>query len=461
MILVALIGCQNQEPEISQSRSSSPKEAVKEESAFEESSTPSVQLFYIQSSTANLRSEASVKSKVLIGLPIGTKGEAKKKEGTWVYFQSGAHVGWVSSSLLAETKPTLDAALSQYQAARKADKRKWIERAAALAPQNKKVITMLIEELDYHGDSDAMKKAQLGLRALQTLDSIYFNNESFQDGKPEDYLMLYPSKLSCREEIKAIALRGAQPPSKQMIEKWDSWFRDVPKEDYWSALQQHCFEFHPDKTVWSLIAKDGLATWKSIELVPKLTVRTYIEEPCVGDRMPPPHAQINLSWQDEPELFFSTLTAPKTTSFPFIPMNPPKSNPVPNLFSKDGYQIHRSLLTGEQKKFGIHSVYLENEVGDGHYDDGSDPNSVLTTSLVVEWDSGKRSILHSAKGEGKYSYHPPEIRDIVLTDINQDGAPDFLLREENIGYILIETNQESVQETHTIEQSMPQPIGGC
>ena len=463
MIFIALLGCQAEKPEPPQVEK--PKEATEVTTSNQDAPPPSDQVLYIQSSTANLRSEANTQSNVLIGLPIGTKGEARKKDGEWVYFQTGENIGWVHISLLTENQPTLENALSQYQNANRSDKRKWIERAAALAPQNKEVITMLIEELDYQGDHNAMRKAELGLRALQTMDFVYFSNKSFQDGAPKDYLSLYPSILSCREEIKELALQGAKPPSEQMLKKWGSWYREVPKEEFWSVLQQNCFEFLPEKTVWSLITKDGLATWKSMELIPKLTVRSYIEEPCIGERNPPPFGQVNLSWNTsgdhQPELFFSTLHAPKDTPFPFIPLHPQESKPIPNLVSKDGHQIHRKVLAGTQKDFGILSVYLEEEIGDAHFDGVIQPNSVLVTSLVVEWNSGKRSILHRAVGKGKYSYYPPEIKDMTLTDLNQDGAPDFLLREEEIGYILIETNQESVQTTYTIERSMPFPIGGC
>ena len=465
MIFVSLLGCQAQKPESSQVEKTKKEEIAVEAPDKLDSATPSTQTLYIQSSTANLRSEASTKSTVLVGLPIGTKGDARKKEGEWVYFQAKENEGWVHTSLLTETQPTLENALAQYKTANRSDKRKWIERAAALDPQNKEVITMLIEELDYQGDRDAMRKAELGLRSLKTMDSIYFSTKSFQDGAPEDYLMLYPSTLSCLEEIKTIALRGAEPPSEEMQKKWGAWYREVPKEEYWSVLQQNCFEFHPEKTIWSLVAKDGIGTWQSIEVIPKLTIRSYVNEPCVDEPMPPPFGQINLSWstsgEQQPALFFSTLTTPQKTSFPFIPLQRSPKKPVPDLYSKDGNQIFRSVLTGAQKDLGIRSIYLEEEIGDGEFEDGSEPNSVLTTSLVVEWESGKRIILHSAIGEGKYSYHPPAILDIVLTDLNQDGAPDFLLREEGIGHMLIETNQESIQKTHTIERSMELPIGGC
>ena len=463
MIFLTLLGCQAEKPE--PPHVEKPKEATEVTPSNQDSPPPSDQVLYIQSSTANLRGAASTQSNVLIGLPIGTKGKVRKKDGEWVYFQAEGKIGWVHSSLLTETKPTLDYALSQYQSASRSDKRKWIERAAALAPKNKEVITMLIEELDYQGDHEAMRRAELGLRALNKKDSIYFSNKSFQDGAPEHYLRVYPSTLSCREEIKTLALQGAEPPSEQMLKKWSSWYREVPKDDFWPVLQQNCFEFYPEKTVWSLIAKDGLGTWKSIELLPKLTVRSYIEEPCVGDRNPPPSGQVTLSWrideEEQPALFFSTLNAPKTTPFPFLPLQPQESKAVPNLAHKDGHQIHRRILTDAQKDFGIASVYLEEEIGDGHFEDGADPNSVLVSSLVVEWISGKRSILHRAVGKGKYSYHPPEIKDIVLTDLNQDGAPDFLLREEDIGYVLMETNNEALKSIQTIERSMPLPIGGC
>ena len=241
MIFIALLGCQPQNPKTSQAEPPKKEVTTAETSLKAQKPTPSTQLLYIQSSTANLRSEASTQSTVLIGLPIGTKGEVRKTEGEWIYIQAGEHTGWVHTSLLTEKQPTLEDALSQYETANRSDKRKWIERAAALAPQNKEVIAMLIEELDYQGDHDAKRKAELGLRSLKTMDPIYFSNKSFQDGAPEDYLMLYPSTLSCLEEVKAIALRGAEPPSEEMQKKWRSWYREVPKEEYWSVFAAELF----------------------------------------------------------------------------------------------------------------------------------------------------------------------------------------------------------------------------
>ena len=55
------------------------------------------------------------------------------------------------------------------------------------------MIDLLIETLEQQGDSDALRKARLGKRALQTMDSVYFTHQSFQDGDPEDYLQIYPS----------------------------------------------------------------------------------------------------------------------------------------------------------------------------------------------------------------------------------------------------------------------------
>ena len=102
-------------------------------------------------------------------------------------------------------------------------------------------------------------------------------------------------------------------------------------------LRQYCFEFHPKKSIWGSIAKDGLARWTLVELLPKLTVRTYLEEPCGGGRIDPPYVQVNLSletpFRDYPELYLSTLEQPSSDAFPFLPLDIPQAQPVPNLKS--------------------------------------------------------------------------------------------------------------------------------
>lgn len=435
---------------------------------------------YIQASTANLRREPSKKSGVQSKLPIGTKGIVVKRQGEWVYFQTSKYTGWLHNSLIGEVKPTLENTLARFKNLSPRDfteRRKWIERAAAIAPKNRDVIELLVKTLEYNfnevgfdnrslWDYRYLWNARIGLEALKKKDSVYFTNKSFQDSFPQR-LTFRPTLLSCRNKIRDIGVRGAEPPSKEMIQKWWGWGREVPKEEFWPTMQQNCFEFEQEKSIWSLIAKDGLASWKLIDIQPKLTVRTYLLDSCSSeDRLGPPDARVDLSWEGpedkRPPLFFSTSEAPKTTSFPYISLAIPNAKPVPNMVSKRGNQIHRSILSGVQEDFGIRSIYLESEVGELTTSEFALPNATLIISLVVEWDSGKRSVIHSTGGGGgKYSYIPPEITDITLTDINQDGNPDILLNEIGIGYVLFEINEQSIKSTHTLERPIIDPSGGC
>jgi hypothetical protein len=113
------------------------------------------------------------------------------------------------------------------------------------------------------------------------------------------------------------------------------------------------------------------------------------------------------------------------------------------------------------EEFGIESLYIDHEMGDVPEEYWDEKNIVLKISLVVEWTSGQRTVLHSAEGRLKYSYYPPEIGDIVVTDLNQDGFPDFLLSSMGIGYQLMETRNQTIHLIHTIERPMEPPIGGC
>ncbi len=424
-------------------------------------------ILYVQASTANLRSEPGRHGLIVAGLAIAAKGEVLKQEGGWVYLQSGEHIGWVDASLLGATEPTLEEALAQFNAADtwSSERRKWIERAAALAPTDREVIDLLIETLEQQGDSDALRKARLGKRALQTMDSAYFTHQSFQDGDPEDYLQIYPSPLSCREEIRALATQGASFPNDAMIAQWGGWYREVPKEEFWPTLQQQCYEFQPNKTLWSLIAKDDVASWQEIELQPTLTVRTFLEEPCDGRRMGVEKADVNLAWSAptgvKPVLYYSSPDPQKTTAFSYLQLTAPKAVAVPGLVSAEGNPIHRSVLMKGNEEFGIESLYMDHEMGDVPEEYWDEKNIVLKISLVVEWTSGQRTVLHSAEGILKYSYHPPEIGDIVVTDLNQDGFPDFLLSSMGIGYQLMETRNQTIHSIQTIERPMDPPIGGC
>ena len=478
MFLFTLLGCQlhksdsktviTEQSEEHAARSETLERGTKAQVSNVEHVVHAEKILYVQSSVANLRAEASVKSNILSSMPIGTKGEVVKQQDGWVHFQTEEHIGWVSTSLLGATEPTLEYALAQFEAieiSNPSERRKWIERAAALAPKNKDVIEMLIHTLEEQGDSSALRKAQLGLRKLKELDAVYFTNNSFQDGSPDDYLEMIPSLLSCREEIRDLGIRDAEPPSEQMMEKWGSWGREVPKQEFWPVLHNSCFEFHPKKSIWSLIVADGVASWKLLDLEPKLTVRTYLTDPCVGEQTEPPYSQVNLSLKatgrQNPELYLSTIDTPNTANFPFPSLTIPEAKPVPGLVSPAGNSIHRSVLSGTRAEFGIRSVYLESEVGDQQYEDGMEKDAVGTISLVVEWESGERAVLHTAHGVGKYSYHPPYIDRIKLTDINHDGFPDFLFQAEDIGYVLVETRQQSIHLIHTIEIPKHAPIGGC
>ena len=134
-------------------------------------------------------------------LPIGTSVSGIESNSKWVKVQVKDQTGWILASLIGPEKPTVEYTLSQYHNTPIDNielRRMWIERSAALQPEDLPILRLLIQNLEMANEPQALNKALVGFRTLLNQDPIYFTKKSFIDGKPEDYLEIIPSSLSCR-----------------------------------------------------------------------------------------------------------------------------------------------------------------------------------------------------------------------------------------------------------------------
>ena len=124
---------------------------------------------YVVASSANLRAEAKATAAVIERLSIAQKVYRRQTEGRWVQVTVAGRVGpsgWIARSLLSPNRPTAPAMWLRFDEARTdRARRRWAERAAALAPNDTRSLARLVLALRKLKDFDALKRV---LQAIQT-----------------------------------------------------------------------------------------------------------------------------------------------------------------------------------------------------------------------------------------------------------------------------------------------------
>lgn len=162
---------------------------------------------FVKGTVARLRQAPTAEARVIAILRIGEPIEVRSRRGSWARVEALSDevhaqpaTGWLKRSLLTERRPTLKAALARADAADTiAGRRRWLERAAALAPGDEAVIAKLIAVLEEAGDERWHHMAKKGLVAATKRNASW-------DGP------LYPT-IDAVTTIPRPCLAGDPPPS--------------------------------------------------------------------------------------------------------------------------------------------------------------------------------------------------------------------------------------------------------
>lgn len=129
---------------------------------------------WVVASRANLRSKPSADARLVMKLQIGDEVRLLDKNEEWFKVEvDGGAWGWLLGELLWNRKPTLAALRAELaKATDVADRRKWAERAAAVAPDDIEVIRELEKVLVKAGDKRALRRARA---AIQTIEEDPFH----------------------------------------------------------------------------------------------------------------------------------------------------------------------------------------------------------------------------------------------------------------------------------------------
>lgn len=123
---------------------------------------------YVITSIAKLRKEPSATAEVVGTLRIGRETEELARRGSWRRIRTATEEGWVSGSVLGRSRPTLEDLLARAHAAKNAKaKKRWLERATALAPSDLEVIAELLAAHRELGRKDAAHFVDKGLIAAE------------------------------------------------------------------------------------------------------------------------------------------------------------------------------------------------------------------------------------------------------------------------------------------------------
>lgn len=175
---------------------------------------------YTQASSSNLRSTSASDAEIVQKLPINTKVDILDKKPEWVFVQvSGDESlkGWLHQSLIAAQALSLEEALKRYEdSAQAAQLRlKWIERAAALAPEDIDVLNELAQTLRGHGEYARADAVLENIEAMKARQSEPAAEQKPQAVAAEDSARMWESIASAFIRDK---LRQPIKP-----EQWQSW----------------------------------------------------------------------------------------------------------------------------------------------------------------------------------------------------------------------------------------------
>ncbi|HSP82038.1 MAG TPA: SH3 domain-containing protein [Myxococcaceae bacterium] len=124
---------------------------------------------YVVASRARVYAAPSDEARAVGVLRIGAEVRTGRARQGWLQLSAPAGVeGWARASLLGSERPSLSSLLERADAASTpAARRPWLERAAALAPSDTKVIERLAAVLEALGDEKAAHMASKGLIAAE------------------------------------------------------------------------------------------------------------------------------------------------------------------------------------------------------------------------------------------------------------------------------------------------------
>lgn len=124
---------------------------------------------YVVAARASVRASPSEQAKTVGMLRIGAEVRTRHARAGWIHLSAPAGIeGWARASQLGPERPSLASLLARADAASTpAARRPWLERAAALAPSDTKVIERLMAALEALGDKKAAHMAAKGLIAAE------------------------------------------------------------------------------------------------------------------------------------------------------------------------------------------------------------------------------------------------------------------------------------------------------
>jgi len=126
-------------------------------------------VLFVTTARAEVRAAPSAQARAVGTLRIGAVVSAGQAREGWVQLSTPEGLaGWAQASQLSQERPSLSSLLARAEAASTPKARRpWLERAAAYAPSDTKVIERLIAVLQELGDEKAAHTAQKGLIAAE------------------------------------------------------------------------------------------------------------------------------------------------------------------------------------------------------------------------------------------------------------------------------------------------------
>lgn len=467
-------------------------------------STVYAKSLYTQASIANLRSEPDSSADIVAKLPIGTFVTYDKDGEQWlkvtVPMGTKSIDGWLHRDILDEDKPSLAGLTDKIQQLAPEDfsgRLKWLERAAAIAPNHTPILDDLANTLETLGQK---KKASQVRREIERLNkragsqdflTLDEREDLKQFGWSQDFNDCKRSKdgkCQCKRGLDGVCktlyyapdsfhdqhLSVANVPStlscrKAFIDIYNA-HNKLMKDSQGMALgtltltvpadkKPGCVEFENNLYFLQVDQRLNKAKWSIQNYLPfNLKVKVRTDDFCGNlDHI----VEVDLD-----HLYgggFYTLIArtqsiPTTReSFPYFEV-PLKQDKNPKI--RAGELQANTLVT----KIWTEVTTQDNWTGEP----GAQGTTVRTNEAlyITRPDNNKPQKIFNEHGLGHYSYSDASIESLTIADINGDDLPDIIITAVNTGQnLLVSTgttlNGEIIYETHMLKNPNWPSVAGC
>ncbi len=436
--------------------------------------TGNAEALYTQASVSNLRAGPAGSAEIVARLPIGTFVTTAQQSEMWVQVSvpmAKPVTGWLHRDVLVGEKPSLGGLVAAFERTDPqdlAERLKWLERAAAVAPGHTPVLLDLAKTLEALGENDKAESVRRSIadmagradpqdtkycrRGLDGLcATLYFAPDSFHD--MADDLGVTGSDLSCRGGLIEIFRKNRRTMAESNGLTPDSMQFSVP-----AGHELTCTEFENNLHLLVVTGKNQVG-W-SRRAYPVAAIRVTVkahDAACYGEDYV---VTANPEYGPGSQYLLVARSQSVPTTRAALPYFEVALGQTDSSGKRTGVVGANPLAAG---------IWTEETTEDEWIGEpGAPPQTVRSreTLYLTLPGSDEPHRVMIERGLGKYSYSEAFIESVHITDLNGDGFVDVVVSAANAGRLLmvsrgLAANGRIVWETHKLKAPIDPGVGGC